>query len=211
MLACHLHPILLYSQYLNVKGITLEHPNPNENQTSTATSHTTDVNNESYTEESVFWTLFPYLVATVFITLGIVVAILKFSPLAPTGQVNIVTFDSVKYVNAQRSVLSSYIKAGPNAGPEVLNNLSARAKASIAKIAGPNTLVVLKQAVVSGEGYDITDAVLTDLGLPTKGIPTNVTVQSIMDGPITSLAQPVAPLPDKKLPGENLVGTESLP
>lgn len=93
--------------------------------------------------------------------------------LAPQATVAVVTFDVLKFTNAQRAVASAFVKkdAGTNTAAEVLLNLSERTRAAISEVAGDGTLVVLKQSVVQGQTTDITDDVLRKLGLPTE-VPT---------------------------------------
>lgn len=84
------------------------------------------------------------------------------------GGNRIVVFDPVKHGNAQRAVAANLIA---NSGADVddqamlFKQASSRLRSTIQKIAG-NAVVVVKQSVISGEVEDITDAVLTELGLP---------------------------------------------
>ena len=165
---------------------------------------------EHHEYESVFMTLLPYLAGTVVVACLLMVMILKYSPLASSVEPRIVTFDSIKYINAQRAIMSKYLKGTEDSAPEVINQLSDRSKTAIRTIAGPNTLVVLKQAVVQGETHDITDEVLKELGLPTD-VPTNVQVQLTLDGPQTVLSQPVKGQEVSKLPSEKMIAEDALP
>lgn len=114
-----------------------------------------------------FKLLAPYLVLTAVATLVVVMLFLRFTPnlaLPPP----VVSFDVLRYTNAQRAVASAFI--GKNAdvlqANEALLDLPQRARATIQEVAGEGTLVVLKQAVIQGQTRDITDEVLTKLGLP---------------------------------------------
>lgn len=161
-------------------------------------------------EGSVLMTLLPYLIGTILITMMATIMVVKYTGVGGAKRVDIVTFDTLKYINAQRLVFSKYIAGVDKSAPEVINGLSDRARASIKKIAGPNTLVVLKQSVVQGEGYDITDQVLEDLGLPTA-VPTNVKVDTIMGSPLTNFDKPVPAIEYQKVPGEGRVNESALP
>ncbi len=86
---------------------------------------------------------------------------------------NTVTFDAIRFTNAQRAVASqlafknsvSSAQATENA---IILNQSARVEHTIRELVGPDTLVLVKQAVVDSEYPDITDEVLRRLGLPTN-------------------------------------------
>lgn len=161
--------------------------------------------------ESVFFTLLPYLVGTLVLSCLLIVALLKYSPLITASvEPRVVTFDSIKYINAQRAIMSKYLKGTEETAPEVINQLSERSKKAISKIAGPNTLVVLRQAVVQGDTHDITDEVLKELGLPVD-VPTNVQVEFTLNGPQTALSTPVKELEVPKVPGEKMVTEDALP
>lgn len=82
----------------------------------------------------------------------------------------VVVFDIIKYNNAQRAVASKLLGAAEGERLEagsMLMELGRRARGTIEKIAGPNRVVLVKQAVLVGAAPDITDAVLLELGLPT--------------------------------------------
>ena len=83
----------------------------------------------------------------------------------------VVTFDPVKLMNAQRAVAAKFM-GQQDAGQAVeLVRTGARTEAAIRKVAGPATLILVKQAVLVSTYPDITDQVLTELGLPTN-VPT---------------------------------------
>lgn len=114
-----------------------------------------------------FKLLAPYLALTVLVTLMAVMLLLRFTPNLATPPA-VVSFDVLRYTNAQRAVASAFI--GKNAdvlqANDALLDLPQRARATIQEVAGEGTLVVLKQAVIQGQTRDITEEVLTKLGLP---------------------------------------------
>lgn len=117
--------------------------------------------------------LAPYLAATAAATLLTTAVLVRFLPTAPT-HVNVVTFDVLKFTNAQRAIASTFLKPDVDISKvnEVLLNLPARTREVIEEVAGSGTLVVIKQAVVQGQTSDITEEVLNRLGLPTN-VPTS--------------------------------------
>lgn len=85
----------------------------------------------------------------------------------------IVTFDPVKFLNAQRAA-ASILAANPNADLALtITQVATKTDAVIAQHAG-GAVVVVRQAVISGTARDITDDVLRDFGLPTN-VPTITT------------------------------------
>lgn len=97
----------------------------------------------------------------------------------------VVTFDVIKLSNSQKAVASAFISKSGDVGrsSELLHNISERVRDEIARVAGKDTVVLIKQAVVQGQFKDITDEVLTNLKLPVN-VPTS-------DG--TSYAIDIAP------------------
>lgn len=86
---------------------------------------------------------------------------------------NTVTFDALRFTNAQRAVASRLAFKGDLSEAQstdnaIILNQSARVEQTIREVAGPNTLVLVKQAVVDSQYPDITDEVLSRLGLPTN-------------------------------------------
>lgn len=143
-----------------------------------------------YDEDSpgLLGTLLPYLIGTCLFTIAVMVSILRFVPsnvLTPvyTEAPAIVTFDVVKYMNAQRAVASAFLKPDHDkqAINELLVGLSDRARDAILSQAGPGTIVLLKQTVVQGQFKDITDDVLRELRLPVKEVPTSDGVDYVLD------------------------------
>lgn len=117
--------------------------------------------------------LAPYLAATAAATLLAAAVLVRFMPAASIS-VSVVTFDVLKFTNAQRAIASTFLKpdADISKANEVLLKLPERTREVIAEVAGSGTLVVIKQAVVQGQTTDITDEVLKQLGLPTN-VPTS--------------------------------------
>lgn len=155
--------------------------------------------------------LAPYLVLTAFITLLIFTLIFKFTSAGAVKPL-IVTFDVIKYTNAQRAVAANFLNKNPEAisqANEILLNLPERAKKVIAEKAGPQTLVVLKQSVVQGQYKDITDEVLDQLKLP-KNVPTSDSTQYVMDTYATDLMTSLGgKIPDPRFPEQKEVPLES--
>jgi hypothetical protein len=100
---------------------------------------------------------------------------------APAGSVNpfsrpnIVTFDPVRFVNAER-VVASLIAAKPNSDGALSLAQAAKQAEPVIREEAHGAVVIVKQALVAPEGVpDITDAVLTRFGLPTTNVPTITT------------------------------------
>lgn len=124
-------------------------------------------------QKEIFKTLLPYLLVTALTAASLVLGVLRMTHViggASSDPRHMVSFDIVKYANAQRAIASAYMKDSNNDNSTLLLNLSEKTRASIGKLSGGN-LVILKQAIVQGSVPDITDAVLKDLGLPTD-VPT---------------------------------------
>lgn len=97
-------------------------------------------------------------------------------PATPTaGQGRIVTVDVAQLLNAQRRLASGILQGRKDAEAEIISSLqtvSARLYDTIEEVAGPGTLVVVKQAVVVPAGTeDITVRVMERLNLP-QDVPT---------------------------------------
>jgi len=115
-------------------------------------------------------TLLPWLVITAVVS--VVVSLLAYKYMGPRYLApSTVVFDIVKYNNAQQRLVGQLLQQ--QKGPEVseaallIKGLSGRAKQAIEEVAGPSTVVLIRQGVVSSNVVDITDAVLNKLGLPT--------------------------------------------
>ena len=118
---------------------------------------------------------------------GITLVALKYSGLLSPPAVRVVTFDVLKYENAERAQAMKLMgESGAGAVAPMLSYVSKRLRVAIRAAAGPGTLVVLSQAVVQGQTRDITDQVLQELGLPTK-VPTSSPVKTSSLAPATGL------------------------
>ena len=146
--------------------------------------------------------LAPFLAMTALAAVIVTLLLLKFLPTAVQGPL-VVTFDVVRYTNAQRAVASAFMnpKADHAQANELLLNLSTRTKQAINEVAGAGTLVVVQQAVVQGTTRDITEDVLKKLGLPTD-VPTSDATRYSLDVAPTNFFAPPAPLRLPALPGE---------
>jgi hypothetical protein len=144
----------------------------------------------------------PQLLGASLLAATLVLLVLRFTNM---GSPSLVTFDVIKYANAQRAVASKFISdlhAADQAAPLLLE-ISKRARAVINEVAGPQTLVVLSQSVVQGQTRDITDEVLTRLGLPTD-VPTADPSRLVLDIAPTLLgAGPRMQLPESDRPAHS--------
>ena len=112
---------------------------------------------------------------------------LKFSGLLRPPQVRVVTFDVLKYENAERDAAMKLMgQGGSGSVAPMLSYVSKRLRSAIRQAAGPDTLVVLSQAVVQGQTRDITDQVLKNLGLPTN-VPTAAPIKPAAIAPVTTV------------------------
>ncbi|MGC8519378.1 MAG: hypothetical protein ACP5P4_12790 [Steroidobacteraceae bacterium] len=110
---------------------------------------------------------------------------LKFSGLLKPAQMRVVTFDVLKYENAERAAAMKLMgQGGRGSVAPMLSYVSKRLRTAIRRAAGPDTLVVLSQAVVQGQTRDITDQVLKELGLPTN-VPTAAPIRPAVIAPRT--------------------------
>lgn len=90
-------------------------------------------------------------------------------PTVTLGGSRVVVFDVVKLANAQRKVASALMGKDPSQAGEqaaLLLEIQGRTRDVVREVAGPGTLVLVKQAVIHTEMEDITDAVLVKLRLP---------------------------------------------
>ena len=112
------------------------------------------------------------------IAAGVALVALKVTGLLAPAQARVVTFDVLKYENAERAQAMKLMgRGGAGAVAPMLSYVSKRLRAAIADAAGPGTLVVLSQAVIQGQTRNITDQVLRELGLPTH-VPTSSAVKA---------------------------------
>ena len=82
------------------------------------------------------------------------------------GASRFVTLDAVKLVNAERAALPGLTKNNSIDSGLALMDIGKRMQPTIEQVAGPDTVVIVKQAVVLGDLPDITDAVIKALNLP---------------------------------------------
>lgn len=162
-------------------------------------------------DESILKVLLPYLVVTALLAATLVLAVIKFTGVGggQSGPVNAVVFDVIKLANAQRAIASALLKQDDKAADnaQLLLDVSKRTRSAISKVAGPNTLVLVKQGVVSPEMRDITDEVLTELGLPLQ-VPTQDTMTYLTDFAPTYLSMMNQPVRGTRLtpaPGESVL------
>lgn len=158
---------------------------------------------ESSTLE-MFKALAPFLAGTVLVAVFVTLLMLRFLPGAAASTGSVVSFDVIKYTNAQRAVASAFLKreGDSSEASALLLNLPDRTREAIRDVAGANTLVVVKQSVVQGTTVDITDAVLKKLGLPSN-VPTSDSVQSSLNYAPTMLQTPPSERMPRPIPGEN--------
>lgn len=91
--------------------------------------------------------------------------------MSPFGRPSIVTFDPVRFTNAQRAA-ASIMAVSPSADTALALTQVAKQAEAVIRQEAHGAIVVVKQAVVAPEGIpDITDAVLERFGLPTN-VPT---------------------------------------
>lgn len=94
---------------------------------------------------------------------------------APTAR--LVTIDPVELANAERALASKLLTRHGNRPATrrrvtlKLFRVGREMRATIRAVAGPGTIVLVKQAVIAGSVPDITKTVLMKLGLPAK-VPT---------------------------------------
>lgn len=144
---------------------------------------------ETPSTKTLFSLLAPFLAGTVIVAVFLMVVLLR---VIGTGSASVtvdaVTFDVVKFSNAQRAVASAFIKQGADVAQanDLLLGLSERTRLTIAEVAGPGTLVLVKQTVVQGVQRDITDDVLAKLGLPQQ-VPTQDGAEFVLDSAPTML------------------------
>lgn len=135
----------------------------------------------------------PAVIVSALLAALLVLGVLKVSGNLRTtsSTVTVAVFDVVKFANAQRALASQFIgkRDEANEAGTLLLTLSKKTAAAIDKVAGPGVLVLVKQGVVSGDQLDITDAVLTELGLPTD-VPTVEPMKYLQDVAPTMLMLP---------------------
>jgi hypothetical protein len=160
-------------------------------------------------QKEVLKTLLPYLLCTAALTIAFVLCVVRFGHVARTSSApaNIVTFDIIRYGNAQRAFASKFLTKQGDDDSTVLMNLSKKTHDSITKFAGGNT-VILKQSVVQGDIPDITDDVLKDLGLPTN-VPTQDPSTYTIDSAPTNFIIPQEVRSRQEIRANNAAGNSS--
>jgi len=142
--------------------------------------------------------LIPQVISSSLIAAALVVVVMRVTGSASPP---VVVFDVVKYANAQRALASRFLSGkGAEEVAPLLIDVSKRTRAVIHEVAGANAVVVIRQAVVQGEMRDITDEVLTRLGLPTN-VPTADPTRHVLEvaptllgvGPLSSDERRVRP------------------
>jgi hypothetical protein len=165
--------------------------------------------------KELFGLLWPYLLATAFVAVGLTVALMRLAPIAaPLREQKpaVATFDVVRYINAQRAVASAFLKQGADQVNAIatLSDLPLRTKEAIAAAAGPNTLVVEKSLIIQGATKDITSEVLKRLGLPAD-VPTSNAIKYSLEAAPTMFMKPPPAYKPRTLPGESsLSGSTSV-
>lgn len=117
------------------------------------------------------------VIAGAIIIIATVMIVMPKNSLKPAifGGPNVVVFDPVKFLNAQRAA-ASILMANPSADLTLTMTQVAKQSELVIKQEAGGALVLIKQSVVLTEDIpDITDAVLKRFGLPTTGIPTVTT------------------------------------
>lgn len=109
------------------------------------------------------------------------------------GSPAIVVFDPVKLANAERAVASQFLNKNADVGQTgvLLAKVRAETESAIREVAGGGALILVKQAVVLNQYPDITDKVLTKLGLPTD-VPTTLDIVYSDDAAPSTLSGQVA-------------------
>ena len=106
-----------------------------------------------------------------------------FGSFNPFGAPSIVTFDPVRFTNAQRAA-ASILAVSPNADISLTLTQVAKQAEVVIREEAHGAVVVVKQAVVAPQGVpDITDAVLIRFGLPTNAptITTDIRAEGLED------------------------------
>jgi hypothetical protein len=122
----------------------------------------------------------PSLLGTSLLAASIVLLFVHYTSFAMP---KIVTFDIIKYGNAERAVASKFIGNDVQNTEDVttlLLDVSKHTREAIRDAAGPGTVVVIAQSIIGGNTRDITDQVLTSLGLPTN-VPTQDLTRRVID------------------------------
>ena len=135
--------------------------------------------------DSAVFVILAIIVAALLVAVGAVRVQGSSATKAPTAR--IVTIDPVELANAERALASKLLTRHGN-HPAARRRITLKLfrvgremRATIRKVAGPGTIVLVKQAVIAGSVPDITKTVLTRLGLPAK-VPTVDLTQYLTHG-----------------------------
>ncbi len=129
---------------------------------------------EDVKEPALLTVLAPYLIITICLAVVLSVGLIKWlSKTEVLSTQSVVVFDVLKYVNSQRAIASNLLNPSKQDDTALfMRDISSRTQAAIAEVAGENTVVLVKQSVVSlKHTRDITDDVLRKLNMPTD-VPT---------------------------------------
>ena len=134
--------------------------------------------------DSAVFVIMAIIVAALLVAVG-AVRVQGSSASAPSAR--IVTIDPVELANAERALASKLLTRHGN-HPAARRRITLKLcrvgremRATIRKVAGPGTIVLVKQAVIAGLVPDITKTVLAKLGLPAK-VPTVDLTQYLTHG-----------------------------
>jgi hypothetical protein len=96
----------------------------------------------------------------------------------------IVTVDLVRILNSERKALPQLAKQSGGDPTLAILRIGRAIEPTVKEVAGPGTVVLVKQAVVDANLPDITDAVLGKLGLPLHAPTINLT-RGLLPAPTT--------------------------
>lgn len=134
-------------------------------------------------EQLTLKSLLPILVTTALA--GAALAIVVFSLFIKTNAsagAGFVTFDVIKFTNAQRAVASAFLSQESQDKAEsaiLLKDVSKKTRDALETVA-KGRIILVRQGVIGDSAPDITDEVLKSLGLPTD-VATSTADQKIID------------------------------
>lgn len=146
-------------------------------------------------ESALIKRILPYIALCFIFAVAITLLVVRYVPMgvggaasAGPGLSTIYVFDVVKFTNAQRKVASSLLRKEPGAEEAglILLNVSKMTRQTIEEITGPDATILIKQSVIQGRYVDITEQVMTKLGLPLD-VPTASTDTLVIDSAPTNL------------------------
>lgn len=134
--------------------------------------------------------IWPHLILTLVLSCLCVFGLGRFFGASALGKPNMVVFDIIKYTNAQRMLASKLVSQAGGGGDAamLLRDVNQRTLSELQRVAksvgGTGVVIMVKQSVLSAPGaFDITDQVLSELGLPTNAPST----ADFISEPVTSL------------------------